>query len=107
MSSHRKGLALLPNKIYLRRRHLLRRGSKAESWRKWDKRNTIPEIFYLERYVKVAQSCPTLCNPMDYTVHGIFEARILEWVAFAFSRGSFQPRDSTRVSYIAGRFFTS
>ena len=37
---------------------------------------------------KVAQSCPTLCDPMDYTVHGILQARILEWVAFPFSRGS-------------------
>ena len=42
--------------------------------------------------VKVDQSCPTLCDPMDYTVHGILQARILEWVAFPFSRGSFQPR---------------
>ena len=40
--------------------------------------------------VKVAQSYPTLCNPMDYTVHGILQARILEWVVFPFSRGSFQ-----------------
>ena len=39
--------------------------------------------------VKVAQSCPTLCNPMDYTVHGILQARILEWVAIPFSRGIF------------------
>ena len=38
--------------------------------------------------VKVAQSCPTLCDPMDYTVHGILQTRILEWVAFPFSRGS-------------------
>ena len=38
--------------------------------------------------VKVAQSCPTLCNPMDYTVHGILQARILEWATFLFSRGS-------------------
>ena len=38
--------------------------------------------------VKVAQSCPTLWDPMDYTVHGILQARILEWVAFPFSRGS-------------------
>ena len=38
--------------------------------------------------VKVAQLCPTLCNPMDNTVHGILQARILEWVAFPFSRGS-------------------
>ena len=38
--------------------------------------------------VKVAQSCPTLCNPMDYTVHGILQARILDWVAYPFSSGS-------------------
>ena len=44
---------------------------------------------------------------MDYTVHGILQARILEWVAFPFSRGSFQPRDWTQVSHIAGGFFTS
>ena len=41
--------------------------------------------------VKVAQVCPTLCDPLDYTVHGILQARILEWVAFPFSRGSSQP----------------
>ena len=45
------------------------------------------------REVKVTQSCPTLCNPMDCTVHGILQDRILEWVAFPFSRGSSQPRD--------------
>ena len=48
--------------------------------------------------VKVAQSCPTLCDPMVYIVHGILQARILEWVAFPFSRGSSQPRDRTQVS---------
>ena len=42
--------------------------------------------------VKVAQSCPTLCDPMDYTAHGILQARILEWATFLFSRGSSQPR---------------
>ena len=47
------------------------------------------------------------CDPMDYTVHGILQARVLEWVAFPFSRGSFHPRDWTQVSRIAGRFFTS
>ena len=57
--------------------------------------------------VKVTQSCLTVCNPMDYTVHGILQARILEWVAFPFSRGSSQSRDWTQVSHIAGRFFTS
>ena len=38
--------------------------------------------------VQVTQLCPTLCNPMNYTVHGILQARILEWVTFPFSRGS-------------------
>ena len=57
--------------------------------------------------VKAAQSCPTLCDPMDYLIHGIPQARILEWVAFPFSKVSSQPRDRTQVSWIAGRFFTS
>ena len=48
--------------------------------------------------VKVAQLCPTLCNPMRYTVHAILQARILEWVAFPFFRGSSKPRDQTQVS---------
>ena len=50
--------------------------------------------------VKVAQSYPTLCNPMDHTVHGILQARILEWVAFLFSRRSSKSRDRTQVSHI-------
>ena len=97
--------------------------------------------------MKMAQSCPTLCDPMDYTVHGILQARIVEWAAFPLSRGIFptqgsnpgpphcwrilyqlshkgsprilewvaypsssgssQPRNRTRVSCIAGRFFTN
>ena len=60
----------------------------------------------IQSEVKVAQSCPTLCDPMDYTVHGIHQARMLEWVAFPFSRGSSQPRDRTQVSHIAAGFFT-
>ena len=48
-----------------------------------------------------------LCDPMDYTVHGILQARILEWVAFPFSMGSSQPTDGTQVSHIASLFFTS
>ena len=56
--------------------------------------------------VKVAQSCLTLCDPMDcsrpgFSVHGIFQARILEWVAIPFLKRSYQPRDQTQV------FFTS
>ena len=43
--------------------------------------------------------CPTLCNSMDYTVHGILQARILEWVAFPFSRRSPKPRDWMQVSH--------
>ena len=57
--------------------------------------------------VTLLQSCPTLCDPMDYTMHGILQARILEWVAFPFSRGSSQSRDQTQVSCIAGEFFTN
>ena len=60
---------------------------------------------------KLLQSCPTLCDAMDYSppissVHGILQARILAWVAISFSRGSSWPRDQTWVSCIAGRFFT-
>ena len=46
--------------------------------------------------VKFAQSCPTVCDPMDCRVHGILQARILQWVAFPISRGYSQPRDQTR-----------
>ena len=58
-----------------------------------------------------APSCPTLCDPMDSslpgsTIHGIFQARILEWAAISFSRVSSQPRDRTWVSSIADRRFT-
>ena len=60
---------------------------------------------------EVAQSCPTLCGPMDCSlpgssVHVIFQARVLEWVATSFSRGSSQPWNRTQVSHIAGRCFT-
>ena len=57
--------------------------------------------------VKVTQLCLNLCNPMDYTIHEILQARILEWVAFPISRGSSQSRDQTQVSCIADRVFTS
>ena len=106
----------------------------------------LPSCAPAHRKVKVAQSCPTLCDSRDYTVHGILQARILEWVvsllqgifptqgsnpglppcrqilyklshkgslrilewvAYLFSRGSSRPRNRTRVSYIAGGFFTN
>ena len=56
--------------------------------------------------VKVTQSCTTLCSPKDYIFHGIPQARIMEWVAIPFFKGSSQPRDQTQASHIAGGFFT-
>ena len=61
---------------------------------------------------EVTQDCPTLCEPMDCSlpgssIHGIFQARILEWVAISFSRGSSWPRNWTQVSHIAGRHLPS
>ena len=61
--------------------------------------------------VLVSQLCLALCDPTDcsppgFSVHVILQARILEWTAFPFSRGSSQPRDHSLVSCIAGRFFT-
>ena len=61
---------------------------------------------------EVTQSCPALCDPVGYSLSGssvqkILQARILEWVAIFLFRGSSQPKDSTQVSHIAGRFFTS
>ena len=60
---------------------------------------------------EVAQSYPTLWDPMDCSlsgssIHGIFQARVLEWIAISFSRGSSQPRNRTLVSHIADRRFT-
>ena len=66
---------------------------------------------YLNIESEVAQSCPTLCESMNCSlpgpsVHGIFQVRVLEWVAISFSRGSSWPRDRTPVSHIADRRFT-
>ena len=71
--------------------------------------NDIPDNRQLSKKceVKVAQSCPSLCEPMDYTVRGILQARILEWVAFPFPKESSQTMNQTGVSCIAGGFFTS
>ena len=65
---------------------------------------------YIKSESEVSQSCPTLCNPVDCSLpgssaHWILQARILEWVAVFFSRGSSKPRDQTQVSHIAGRCF--
>ena len=85
----------------------------------WDSsgKNTGVGCHYLLQCMKVkserevTQSCPTLSYPMDYSlpgssIHGIFQARVLEWVVFHFSRESSQPRDRTQVSRIASGFFT-
>ena len=76
-------------------------------WRVWS--SDLQPACTLESHgkVKVIQLCPTLCNPMDYTVHGILQARILGVGSLSFSRGSSPPRDRTQVSSIAGGFFTS
>ena len=72
---------------------------------------TVLWFVHVKVKVLVAQSCLTFCDSMDCSppgsfVHGILQARILEWVAMSFSRGSSQPRDWTQVSQTAGRFFT-
>ena len=64
-----------------------------------------------EREREVAQSCPTLCDPMDCSlpgssVHGISQAIVLEWIVISFSKGSSQPRDRTQVARIVDRHFT-
>ena len=76
-------------------------------WQNWVTKHT-----YKDQFSSVAQSCPTLCDPVDCSppgssVQGILQARILWWVAMLSSRGSSQPRDWTQVSCIAGRFFTN
>ena len=76
---------------------------------------SVPLIYFFDPYSEIAQSCPILCDPMDcslqgFSVHGILQARKLEWVAMPSSRGSFLPRDQTSVSCVsasAGRFFTT
>ena len=89
---------------------------KSQMLQRWKGRQALRRVFCRQWKWKLLQSCPTLCdpmdylcNPMDYTVHGILQARILEWVVvfFPFSRGSSQPRDWTQVSRIAGKLFTN
>ena len=78
------------------------------------KESSLFQLFYypeMKVKVLVAQSCLTLCYPLDcsppgFSVHGILQTKILEWVAIPFSRGSSRSRDQTQVSHIVGRFFT-
>ena len=79
----------------------------------WPPRELTCDLELVESmHVKSLQSCPTMCDPMDcslpgFSVCGILQARILEWVAISSCRGSSQPRDRTRASCISGRFFLS
>ena len=78
---------------------------KFKKWNKIDKSERSSDMDHEKWKWKLLSH--VLCDLMDYTIHGILQARILEWVAFPFSRGSFQPRDPTQASHIAGRFLTS
>ena len=85
-------------------------GTKNQKW-PWKQQNywilQVDEWFEVNYHpLKVAQLCPTLCDTIDHRVHGILQARILEWVAVPFSKGSSQPRDRTQFSCIVGGFFT-
>ena len=87
-----------------------RQGLLQRLWFKKTRQSSVEEAGVPLFCVLVAQSCPTLCDPMDFrppgsSVPGILQARILEWVAISFSRGSSQPRDQSHVSCITGRFF--
>ena len=75
------------------------------------KREMKHSVYWLSNTSGIAQLCPTLCDPMDCSlpgssIHGIFQTRVLKWVAISFSRGSSQPKNKTQVSYIADRHFT-
>ena len=86
-------------------------------WLLFKSQNTCPAFSIHPREIccccrLVAQSCPTLCDPMDCSppgsaVHGISQARIVEWVAIPFSRGYSQSRDQTHVSCLGGGFFST
>ena len=72
--------------------------------------HSVVPIPHRQQKLKVAQSCPSLYDPTDYSLprsslHGILQARTLEWIMIVFSRGSSQTRNETQVSWIAGGFF--
>ena len=77
----------------------------------WSESNVLVGVNQVKKEVLVSQLCPILCDPMDYSlpgssVHGILQARLLEWVAISFSRRSSWPRNRTWIVRIAGRFLT-
>ena len=86
------------------------RPSKALLWKMLLVFCHLPHGFETYKWL-VAQSCPTLCSPLDCglpgsSVHRILQTRTLEWTAITFSSGSSRPRDRTQISCIAGKFFT-
>jgi len=100
--------ALLPGKSHGRRSLI---GYSPWGCKESDTTERLHFHFHFQYHlVLAAHSCPTLdtldCSPPGSSVHGILQARILQWVAMPFSRGSSQPRDQTWVSCIAGTFFT-
>ena len=97
-----------------------KRSYAGQDWRQEEKGMTEDEMVgwhhwlngHEVKWSEIVQSCPTLCNPMDCSlpgssVHRIFQARVLEWIAISFARGSSRPRNWTRVSHIAGRRLSS
>ena len=79
--------------------------------RMWRKYNPCALLESVKAKVLLAQLYPTVCDPMDYgppgsSVHGLFQARILEWFVISSSRRSSRPKDQTQASCTAGRFFT-
>ena len=85
-------------------------GSQSRTRLKWFSMHILSQT-QIGYWSEVAQSCPILCDPMDCSltgssIHGIFQTRILEWVAISFSRRFSQPRDWTQVSCLVGRHFT-
>ena len=98
--------------IKKQRHHFADKGPSNQSYGFSSSHVWMLELDYKERKKEseVSQSCPTLCDPMDCSLpgsslHGILQARVLEWVAISFSRASFPPRDRTWVSHIPGRCF--
>ena len=91
------------NQVYI---NWIRKYTASRNYRIWEEKFCDWKVKVL-----VAQSCQALWDPIDCSrpdssVHGIFQARLTEWVTIPFSRGSCQPSDWTQTSHIAGRFFT-
>ena len=98
---------ILVNKIFPVLRHASFQSKSTHRTKSLAEYSTFTRVFKNTIFFLLAY-CPTLCDPMDYgsSVHGVFQARILEWVAMSSSRESSWFRDRTQVSCIAGRFFT-